>query len=46
MPTLAELLLALITDHPLASDEKREVALHIMRLVRNAREAGSGPSWP
>lgn len=39
MPTLAELLLALITDQPLSKDEKQEVALHILRLVRKAREA-------
>jgi len=34
MPTLAELLLALITDEPLSAPEKREVALHLMRLTR------------
>jgi hypothetical protein len=38
MPTLAELVLALITDQPLTRDEKREVALHIMRIARRARE--------
>ena len=36
---LAELLLALITDQPLSKAEKREVALHIMRLTRRSREA-------
>jgi len=38
MPTLAELVLALITDQPLTRDEKREIALHIMRIVRRIRE--------
>ena len=39
MPTLAELVLALITNQPLSPEEKREVALHIIRLVRRVREA-------
>jgi len=39
MPTLSELLFALITDQPLSDVEKREVALHIMRFVRRIREA-------
>jgi hypothetical protein len=38
MPTLPELLLALITDQPLSAVEKREVALHILGLVRALRE--------
>ena len=38
MPTLAELILALITDQPLSRDEKYEVALHVLRLVRRSRE--------
>jgi hypothetical protein len=38
MPTLAALVLALITDQPLSAAEKREVALHILRLVRRVRE--------
>ena len=39
MPTLAELLLALITDQPLSNAEKSEVALHVLRLARWVREA-------
>jgi hypothetical protein len=39
MPTLSELILALTTDQPLSAAEKREVALHILRLVRLMREA-------
>jgi hypothetical protein len=39
MPTIAELLLALITDQPLSKAEKREVALHVLRLTRRVREA-------
>ena len=39
MPTLPELVLALTTDQPLSADEKRAVALHILRLVRRVREA-------
>ena len=39
MPTLSELLVALATDQPLSAHEKREVALHILRLVRRVREA-------
>ena len=39
MPTLAELLLQLIADQPLSKDEKREVAMHVLRLVRRIREA-------
>ncbi len=38
MPTLAELLLALITDQPLSKAEKWEIASHILRLVRRLRE--------
>ena len=41
MPTLAELVLALITDQPLARDEKRDVAPHIMQLVRRIRKEQS-----
>ncbi len=39
MPSLAELLLALVTDQPRSKDEKREVALHVLPLVRRVREA-------
>lgn len=39
MPPLAELVLALTTDHPLSAEEKREVALHELRLVRRVPEA-------
>ena len=39
MPTLAELLLSLIADQPLSREEKRAVALHVLRLVRRVREA-------
>ena len=46
MPTLAELLLALITDQPLSAAEKREVALHVFRLVRRIREAQGIPGRP
>lgn len=41
MPTLAELLLALTTEQPLALDDKREVELHIMLRDRRIREAPS-----
>lgn len=41
MPTLAELLLSLITDQPLSADEKREVALHVLQLVRWVRDSQS-----
>jgi hypothetical protein len=44
MPTLAEFVLALITDQPLSAVEKREVALHILRLVRRIREAQGPPA--
>lgn len=46
MPTLAELLLSLTTDQPLSADEKRELALHIMRLVRRLRELRQGLTSP
>lgn len=36
--TLAEMLLALITDQPFSAMEKREVALHMLRLMRRVRE--------
>jgi hypothetical protein len=39
MPTLSDLLLALITDRPLSAEHKRAVARHILRLVRRTREA-------
>jgi len=39
MPTLGEILLALVTDQRLGRDEKREITLHVMRLVRSIREA-------
>lgn len=39
MPTLAELVLTLITDQPISAEEKREVALHVLRLVRQIRES-------
>lgn len=39
MPTLAELLLSLVTDQPLSATEKREVALHVLRLARYIRES-------
>jgi len=39
MPTLAELLLALITDQPLSAEEKRQIALHILCLIRRGRGA-------
>lgn len=35
-PTLAEILLSLITDQPLSKSERWEVALHVMRLTRRA----------
>lgn len=38
MPTLAELLLALITNAPLSHDEKREIARHILVLARRCHE--------
>ena len=38
MPTLAELLLALITNQPLSAEEKRTIALHVLELVRRIRE--------
>ena len=43
MPTLSELILALITDQPLSRDERREAALHILRLVRRLREEAAMP---
>jgi hypothetical protein len=46
MPTLAELLLALITDQSLSAEEKREVALHVLQLVRRAREAQGHSGHP
>ena len=46
MPTLAALLLALITDQPLLRDEKWEVARHILRLIcRRAEAQGSADAW-
>lgn len=39
MPTLAKLLLALITNLPLFAEEKREVEPQILGLVRQVREA-------
>lgn len=39
MPTVAELLIALLTDHPLTRSEKRELALIVLQLVRQLREA-------
>ncbi|MES3034942.1 MAG: hypothetical protein V4813_13165 [Gemmatimonadota bacterium] len=41
MPTLAQLPLVLIMDQPLSSDEKRELAHHILRLVRGLEPAPS-----
>ena len=38
MPGLAERLLALVTDHPHDADENCEIALHVLRLVRQIRE--------
>jgi len=43
MLTLAELLLALITDQPISAEEKREIALHVLRLTRRVREAQELP---
>jgi hypothetical protein len=39
MPTLADLLLALITEQPLSVVEKRGIALRILRLFRRVHEA-------
>ena len=38
MRSLSELLLALITNQAISPAEKREIALHILRLVRLIRE--------
>jgi hypothetical protein len=38
MPTLAEFLLALITDQPLSAAEKRAVTLHILRFARRVQD--------
>ncbi len=38
-PILAELLLSLIADQPVSRDEKREVALPVLRLARRVRPA-------
>ncbi len=43
MPTLAELLLALIADQTLPRDENWEVALRIMCLIRRVRTNESAP---
>jgi hypothetical protein len=41
MPTLSELLIALTTGQPFSTDEKREVALHILHLARRVRAFGT-----
>lgn len=40
---LSELLLALTTDQPLNADEKREVALAVLRMVRQLRQVQGLP---
>jgi len=39
MPTLSELILKLVLDEPMPAADKRQVALHLTRLIRRAREA-------
>jgi len=39
MPTVPELMISLITDQPLSAEEKREFALHVLRLARRVLEA-------